>query len=133
MNKKIIDNEINNAEILAFIKCWLYNTNEILKLGNSEVEVSNKEMISFYREFLKSFLKNKNHYKIVGCDKIRDFEICLADKDILLKTAKDIWKNPHKYYKLDKDEDSYYDFLKFLWIEGLGDGVRLTDIIDAND
>lgn len=133
MKKQLVNqNKINEIEINSFLKEWLRNTNEEIEIDDIRIK-QKPNMIHFYREFLESFLKNKRRHRIVGADKMLGFEINIANDEELLKVCKDIWDNPENYYKLEtKEENYYYEFLKFLWVESdtYGD-VRITDLIET--
>jgi hypothetical protein len=129
MNKKIKDIIIN-----SFLKQWYKNTNEKIVIDSeNNISVNNRDLLFLYKELLTAFIGNSNKYKIVGSDKAKSFSIGFSDEDTMLQTAQDIWNNPHDYYKFHKDDDEYYEFLKFLWIEyPNGNEERLTDCINTN-
>lgn len=131
---EIKQNKIDDIEILSFIKTWLKNTNETLELA-PDVKIKNHDMVMFYREFLNAFQKNKRSVRIFGVDKALGFELYLSSRDELFKACKDIWDNPRDYYQVeDEDENEYYEFLKFLWIDGNSiQECRLTDIYDGDE
>lgn len=114
MNDRIKNNAVNHAEIISFIKEWLINTNPNIMIG--EVEIENKRAVPFFEQFLSSFMSNRKRFRITGADRLEDFEINIANFDALSRICKDLWENSEKYYDL-RGEDSYYGFLKYLWIE----------------
>jgi hypothetical protein len=127
MNKKSF---LKKKEIQSFIKCWLYNTKEELDFYSSndeKIKIKNKDLISFYQEFLNAYEKNRT-YKIFGVDIMRGFEISLASKEDLLKISQEIWDNPKDFYEYDGND--YYNFLKYLWINfGNDNDIPLSDIV----
>lgn len=131
--EQVNQKKINEVEIGCFIKEWLRNTNQEVEFDEIKVkQVPN--MINFYREFLNSFLKNKKRHRIFGVDKMTGFEINIAHDELFLTICQDIWSNPQDYYKLGKDENEYYEFLKFLWVDSdtYGRDVRMTDLVNTN-
>jgi hypothetical protein len=130
--KSVNENEIRNVEINSFIKYWMKHTNVEMEIGN--VNVNQHDAIRFYQEFLGSFLKNRKRHRIYGSDVMSDFEMCIAEDELFMKTCQNIWDTPENYYKLENQEDSnyYYDFLKYLWYESdtFGNG-RLTDLVNT--
>ena len=144
MNRdKLHFSKIRDAEIIGFIKEWNKNTNEVIELpdfssddfGSSwdkTKKVTQKEMREFLHDFLKALLGNRERFRIVGADIMNGFIINIANFDVLVKTCQDIWDNPKNYYKLGEDEDDYYSFLKYLWIEGSyfgKEGIKLSDLV----
>ncbi len=64
--------------------------------------------------------------KIFGVDKAEGFLLKVPHAELQTK-AQDIWDHPENYRVT---EDSYYDFLKFLWISyPNGSEARLADLI----
>lgn len=130
---KSLKDNIKIREHLSFLKEWFKNTNDELEFidsKNNKIKIENQNLSNFYLEFLNAFEKNRNH-KIIGCDKVKDFVICLSNKEDLLKISQEIMTNPEKFYDL-KNKDSYYDFLKYLWIDSpdFNKETRLTDLVD---
>ena len=112
---------INEVEVKSFLKYWLkYN----------KVKGNGIEKINLFKDIILSFLANRSHVVIYGVDKIKGFEIHLADESDLIPICKDIWIYPEKYYELKPNQDPYYDFLKFLWIN---ENTRLADVINEID
>ena len=128
--------DIRDLEIESFLRCWYKNTNETLRYFDSTSErfedIKNMDLRDIYRDLLVAFNANKNH-RIVGCDKMDKFVINLSSKEDVLKVAQEIWDNPQKFYELD-GKDSYYDFIKYLWIESyeFKEETRLTDIVKTS-
>ena len=71
-------------------------------------------------------MSNKKLYKIVGADRAIKFKKKFKTKEALVKKAHDIWDNPEKYWDFEEDEDYYYEFLKFLWI----DDIQLAGLVN---
>ena len=113
---------INEIEVKSFLKYWLKN--------NKISDKDKMDKIHLFKDIILSFLSNRSHVIIYGVDKIKGFEIHLADESDLIMVCKDILNHVEKYYELKSDEDPYYDFLKFLWIN---ENTRLVDIIDEID
>jgi hypothetical protein len=133
INKNINQNKINEVEINSFIKEWLKNTNKELTFDNFVIE--QYKLLSFYKEFLNSFLKNRFRSIIYGADIIKGFELHVSNFESLEKICKDIWDHPEDYYNLSNVETSsgyYYEFLKYLWVESdqFEEPIRLADIVD---
>ena len=129
--------KINEIEISAFLKFYDDNANEIINFYNLETceiktSLTQKELYNFKYNFLKAFLGNKTNYKITGADVMQKFNIEIADEDVLRKVCQDIWDHPEKYYTISDPENYYYEFLKYLCVEGLGWECRLTDLIERN-
>jgi hypothetical protein len=55
------------------------------------------------------------------------FEIDLCSSHRIYNICKDIWDNPEKYYEYEGD--SYYDFLKYLWVKVSGHDIKLSDVL----
>lgn len=130
--EQVNQNKINQVEIESFLKEWFKNTNEEVDFDGIKVK-QKPSMVNFYREFLNSFIKNKKRHRIFGVDKMSGFEINIAHDELFLKICQDIWSNPQDYYKLNKDENEYYEFIKFLWVDSdtYGKDVRLVDLVDT--
>ncbi len=127
--------EIREKEVRSFLKTWFENTNDDIVIYDAKqqpIKVPNIQLTHLYSDILNAFDANKNH-KIVGCDRMQKFQICLSNKEDLLKTAQELWDNPNTFYteENNKDYDQYSDFLKYLWIEShdFPEETRLTDII----
>lgn len=130
--EQVNQNKINEAEIRSFLREWLKNTSEELDFDGIKIK-QKPNMMKFYNEFLNSFLKNKNRHRIFGVDKMIGFEINIANDEEFLKICQNIWDNPQNYYKLKADENEYYEFIKFLWVDSdtYGRDVRLVDLVDT--
>jgi hypothetical protein len=126
-------NKINEVEIISFLKEWLRNTNEEIEIDDIKIK-QKPNMMRFYREFLESFLKNKRRHRIFGVDKMMGFEINIANDEEFLKVCQDIWDNPQDYYKLKEEENEYYEFIKFLWVDSdtYGRDTRLVDLVNTD-
>jgi len=124
-------NRIQKIEIQSFIKFWLNNTNDKIKIVDG-ITIENDYLINLYSEFLNTFYKQHTKYKIFGVDKASDFLINLSDLNTLNKICIDIWNNPKEYSK--SNEDDYYDFLKFLWVTiDISEPIRLGDYVGYID
>jgi hypothetical protein len=121
-----------DLEKLSFMKFWFSHTNEKIGVDCSNNSIKNKSLEPILGQFLDCYLNNRN-YKIVGCDMVSDFKIELSSQEDLERVSKLIWESPEKFYNFEGD--SYYNFLKFLWIETplFNEGIKLTDIINEED
>ena len=111
---------IKKIENISAIKNWLRNTNDTLEVlnfdSNEKQIVKREDLFKEYEEFL-SYIQNNWMFRITGSEVVFDMKI--YDKHHLIKICKDIWENPEKYYgeEFESETDSYYNFLKFLWVE----------------
>lgn len=130
--KKKNDKKILETEVNAFLLEWYKNTEEKIEIFDGEkiIYLNQKTLLRHYEEMLKSFMTNRKNYKICGADKLKNFKIYIANKEFFVKTCKDIYDNPEKYYQINEKEDGdyYYGFLKYLWVN---ENTRLVDVIDA--
>lgn len=119
---------IQKASAVSFITTWLKNTNKKIKIGDTEIK--QRDAINFYEELLVAYQNNNGRYKITGADSAGSFNISFSDERMTLKIAQDIWDNPKKYWDIEDDDNAYYEFLKFLWVEYPdGKEERLTDVV----
>lgn len=70
--------------------------------------------------------------KIVGADMARWFNLPLPTTDIefIQSICKSIWEHPKEYtdQQFDSEEDEYYSFTKFLWVEIGNRSCQLADL-----
>lgn len=131
MNKNIKTGKITETETASYLKSWYDNTNEEFEIGINGTVINNMEMFQTYQSLILHVLTCKNHKNccIFGVDKVIDFLITFPDDKNIKKVCQNIWDNPTHYYTFDKDDDYYYEFLKFLWVDIYGIEYRLTDLI----
>jgi hypothetical protein len=126
--------EIERIEDISFIKWYLESHNDSTEIINYNTgvvtTVNTRDLLFFIERLLPLYRSNRNH-KITGADIAGSFEIKVSTKEHLVKLAQDIWDNPGKYWEFDEDEDHYYEFLKYLWIESpdFPEETRLTEIV----
>jgi hypothetical protein len=129
--------EIERIEDISFIKWYLESHNDSTYITNYNTgvvtTVNTRDLLFFIERLLPLYRSNRNH-KITGADIAGSFEIKVSTKEHLVKLAQDIWDNPGKYREFDEDEDYYYDFLKYLWIESpdFPEETRLCDIVKTD-
>lgn len=131
MTDRIKNQTVRNVEIKAFLKFWREHTNDKQRFG--PYELTQGELLQYNINLLQAFLGNREANKIYGADKMRGFEIKIADKQSVKEICKDVWQHPEKYYNLSKDEDEYYDFLKYLWVETEGRTIQLAELVNQSD
>jgi hypothetical protein len=130
--------KIQEIEIRSFIKEFNRNTNKEIIFNDFETQeikatLTQKDLLFFEEEFLLAFLNNREQYKIVGVDIMQSFAINIANVDILFKICQEIWDNPERFYTIDNKDNYYYDFLKYLWVEGFNKEIRLTDLVKTGN
>lgn len=120
---------ITDVEVSSFMKVWMKNTNETINVAGMDIE--QEYLYPVFTDVIKAFLANRETNRIFGVDVMNGFLINIADKNDVETVCKDIWTNPEKYYKLDKDAgtDYYSSFIKYLWVSvGNGPELRVADI-----
>lgn len=96
------------------------------KRDNINLEVAYDNAINNL-EVLLNLLSSKKTCCIFGAAEASDFKLTVPEEQLFYK-VQDIWDHPKKYYTYSGD--SYYSFLKFLWIEYSDKTeIRLCDII----
>jgi len=129
--------KIKRLEISSFIKKWKHNVVDEFSFysstTNSEVIIDKEHIMLFVENLLESYDANKGSCKIYGVDIMQGFEINISSSEHLYEICKDVWDNPSSYH--DYIGDSYYEFLKYLWvIDSNGNDTKLSEIIsDKNE
>lgn len=134
INKK----ELKNLQSLAMTKSWFDDTNDeitIYRLQDQDVILHQNELRSYITEYTGYLLNNvfNDRNMIFGTEHCQDFKIYFGNNlKGVRNICEDIWNNPEKYYQFD-DEDEYYDFLKYLWVNIGGKEFKLSDIACITD
>ena len=131
---KVMKKNINNIEIQAFLKEWRINTKDELEIfdGEKNIKIKQEHLMNLFTSLLEGFKNNSTNNIIYGVDVMKNFKINIANEKVLHKIAQDVWDNPDEYYPGDvMDYNSYYDFLKFIWVKIGNTGYRLTDIVNT--